>query len=255
LAFRNNSKTEEVFIQSGDIVKGGRQDRTVAYDFILPPRSGKVYVTVWCVEHGRWTQRGNESATTFSSSTTQVATRELKLAAKYAGARGGFQSAVWTNVAIAQQKLHKSLGSSVRAKESANSLQLTLEQDKVHKAAAGYTEKLAGLLKGKTDVIGYAIAINGKVNCADVYASPGLFEKLWPKLLSAAAVEAVAERRPGKKFAAAGAQAIQDFLAKADKGQAAKQQVSRRIRMVVRQAAHGFLFETRDGNRKDLVIH
>jgi hypothetical protein len=281
LAMRNDSKTDEVFVQSGDIVKGGQQDRTVAYDFILPPRSKKIYVTVWCVEHGRWRQRGRESATTFSSSATQLATRELKLAAKYAGAQGGFggaqgggargyrggfqgvrggggggfQGGVWANVTATQEKLRKSLGSSVRSAESVNSLQLTLEHDKVGKAVAEYTEKLSGMLKGKTDVVGFAFAVNGKVSCADIYASPRLFEKMWPKLLHAAAVEALAERRPKQQFAAVKAQAIQDFLARADKGKASKRQVSRRIRMMTREAAHGFLFETRDGNRKDLVIH
>ncbi|MFX5484718.1 DUF6569 family protein, partial [Acinetobacter baumannii] len=48
-----------------------------------------------------------------------------------------------------------------------------------------------------SDVVGYAFAINGKVNSADVYASHDLFKKLWPKLLNSSAVEAVAEG--GKK--------------------------------------------------------
>ena len=42
-------------------------------------------------------------------------------------------------------------------------------------------------------MIGYVFAINGHVNSADVYASRALFVKLWPKLLKASAVEAVAE--------------------------------------------------------------
>ena len=52
-------------------------------------------------------------------------------------------------------------------------------------------------------VIGYAFAINGKVNSADVYASHELFQKLWPKLLESSAVEAFSELQKDKKFAPA----------------------------------------------------
>ena len=37
-----NTGGEPVFIQSGDIVKGGRQDRTLTTSLILPPHSGEI---------------------------------------------------------------------------------------------------------------------------------------------------------------------------------------------------------------------
>src|SRR5204862_1450113 len=37
-----NLSSEEVYVQSGDIVKGGQQDRTLVTDLILPPHSGKI---------------------------------------------------------------------------------------------------------------------------------------------------------------------------------------------------------------------
>ncbi len=54
-----NSGDEDVFIQSGDIVKGGRQDRVLTVSFVLPQKSGEVPVAAYCVEHGRWSQRGS----------------------------------------------------------------------------------------------------------------------------------------------------------------------------------------------------
>ncbi len=48
-----NVSTEEVFVQAGDIVKGGQQDRTIANDLVVPPRSGKVPLASFCVEQGR----------------------------------------------------------------------------------------------------------------------------------------------------------------------------------------------------------
>src|SRR5438105_1230305 len=40
LAVENVSENEEVYIQSGDIIKGGKQDRVFAFDFVVPARSG-----------------------------------------------------------------------------------------------------------------------------------------------------------------------------------------------------------------------
>lgn len=39
LAIENGSATEDVFVQAGDIVKGGRQDRVLSVDMVLPAKS------------------------------------------------------------------------------------------------------------------------------------------------------------------------------------------------------------------------
>src|SRR5947209_13426168 len=77
-----NISSEEVYVQSGDIVKGGQQDRMMAVDLILPPRSGKIGISAFCVENGRWSKRGSEEVTNFGSSANVIAGRDLKLAAK-----------------------------------------------------------------------------------------------------------------------------------------------------------------------------
>ena len=50
LAVENNS-ADTVFIQVGDIVRGGNQDRMIT-NFILSPHSGKLPIDAFCVEHG-----------------------------------------------------------------------------------------------------------------------------------------------------------------------------------------------------------
>src|SRR5262245_33300495 len=52
-----NRSNEDVFVQAGDIVKGGQQDRTLALDLIVPPKSGRIPIEAFCVEHGRWSRR------------------------------------------------------------------------------------------------------------------------------------------------------------------------------------------------------
>src|SRR4029079_8804388 len=50
----DNKGDKAIFVLAGTLVKGGKQDRQIAQDFIIPP--GKtVPVDAFCVEHGRWT--------------------------------------------------------------------------------------------------------------------------------------------------------------------------------------------------------
>jgi len=247
-----NLGSDEVFVQSGDIVKGGQQDRMMAVDLILPPRSGKVKIAAFCVENGRWSKRGSEEATVFNSSANVIAGRDLKLAAKNAESQGE----VWRQVAVAQDKLSATTGTRVNGAASPTSFQLALENKKVQASADSYVKALGTIVNGKPDVIGYVFAINGKINSADVYASSSLFMKLWPKLLQASAIEAVAELRSGEKFAAPPADAVQGFLDDSPKGTDEKQKdVSSRVQMVTRESNENVFFETRDRAKSDAWVH
>jgi hypothetical protein len=83
-----NLGAQEVFVQSGDIVKGGQQDRTIARDMLLRPKSGRVPVGAFCVEQGRWSRRPGESVNQFDSSKHYLATNALRLACRKAGSQG-----------------------------------------------------------------------------------------------------------------------------------------------------------------------
>lgn len=247
-----NISREEVYVQSGDIVKGGKQDRMMAVDLILPPRSGKIPISAFCVENERWSKRGSEEATVFNSSANAIAGRDLKLAAKDAESQGE----VWRQVAVAQDKLSANTGTRVNGAASPTSFQLALENEKVQASADSYVKALGNIVNGKTDVIGYVFAINGKINSADVYASSVLFKKLWPKLLQASAIEAVAELRRGEKFEAPPAAAVQGFLDDSPKGPDEKQKdVSSRVQMVTRESKENVFFETRDRAKSDAWVH
>ena len=247
-----NISREEVYVQSGDIVKGGQQDRMMAVDLILPPHSGRIPISAFCVENGRWSKRGSEEVTVFNSSANVIAGRELKLAAKNAESQGE----VWRQVAVAQDKLSANTGTRVNGAASPTSFQLALENKQVQASADSYVKALGSIVEGKPDVIGYVFAINGKINSADVYASSSLFKKLWPKLLQASAIEAVAELRRGEKFAAPAADAVRGFLDDSPKGADEKQKdVSSRVQMVTRESKENVFFETRDRAKSDAWVH
>src|SRR5262249_45026921 len=67
-----NRSGSDLFIQSGDIVKGGTQDRVLQYDQVIPSGDDLVSVTSFCVEQGRSGPRGLEPAMAFSSATEQL---------------------------------------------------------------------------------------------------------------------------------------------------------------------------------------
>ncbi len=245
-----NVSSEEVYVQSGDIVKGGQQDRMIGVDLILPPRSGEISIDAFCVEHGRWSQRGNESSTVFNSSANTVASREVKLAAKLKSSQGD----VWREVSVAQEKLSSNVGATVTSNDSPSSFQLTLENKKVQETADDYMKALTGIVKNNSDVIGYVFAINGKVNSADVYASSALFKKLWPKLLKASAIEAVAELHRDQKFAAPTTDEVRGLLDDS-KGEEKQKDVTSRVQLITRESAGNVSFETRDRAKSDTWVH
>jgi len=245
-----NFSNEDVYVQSGDIVKGGAQDRMIGVDLIVPPRSGKMPISAFCVEHGRWSGRGSERSAVFSSSSDAVATREIKLAAKRENSQGG----VWESVSVAQDKLSHNVGTRVNSPVSSSSLQLAVENGRVQETADSYIKALSGIADRSDDVIGYVFAINGKVNSADIYGSNALFKKLWPKLLKANAVEAIAGMQQ-EKFKPASAESVQGFLSDSEKATGSPKDVSTRVNLMTREDSENILFETRDKAEKGAWIH
>src|SRR5687768_507039 len=53
----NNNSDKAVFIGSGEVILGGRQDRMVTKDTVLMPSGRDQYIPVMCVEEGRWSDK------------------------------------------------------------------------------------------------------------------------------------------------------------------------------------------------------
>jgi hypothetical protein len=304
-----NRSNQDVFVQAGDIVKGGQQDRVLALDLIVPPKSGKIPIDAFCVEQGRWSRRGDEAVTAFSASDNALASKDLKIAAKAKGSQGD----VWANVGKAQEKLAANLlvrpsatpapgrarrgtgpaaaggggfgvivttksgnagggsfrvgggpltgsGSigrltSVTDSASPSSLQLTLENKLVKESTSDYVKNLYSIINGKRDVIGFVFAINGQINSADVYSSNALFAKLWPKMLEASAIEAIAELKADEKFQPVEAAAVKNFLRESQTGKAETKKVTARTNVVKSETEKNLFFETRDRSSKKTWLH
>lgn len=249
LEVENISKYYDVFIQSGDIVKGGKQDRVLGVSIMIPARSGRISISAFCVESGRWEKRKGEEVGSFSSSNDRLVTKDLKLAAN----RSNSQQEVWAKVGEAQARLSRNVGGSVAAADSATSLQLSLENRKVAATSAEYIRSLQNIVAGKSDVIGYAFAINGKLNSADIYSSNALFKKLWGKMLKATTIEAVAESNARPTAAPAKQGDVNAFLIDSDKAKAEEKRASGGASLITREDKENIMFESRDGRSRGVV--
>ncbi len=255
-----NLGNEDVFIQSGDIVKGGRQDRVLTVSFVLPRNSGQLPISSFCVEHGRWSARGLEDAAKFGSSSNSLPSREAKLAmkapaepaqaaSKPAG-REAYNSndtsrrqvAVWNEVAKTQEKLSAGLNAAVASPLSATSLELSLENETLKTLRAEYVRALEGKAEAD-DIVGFAFTINGRINSADIYPSSGLFRKMWAKLLTASVTEAVSEKTGSAGVDVPTISAVRDFLANAEKGKSHAQEVGGLVRQDIRDGDRALFVE------------
>jgi hypothetical protein len=276
-----NTGSEQVFIQAGDIVKGGKQDRVLTVSFLLPPKSGRIPIASFCVEQGRWSARGKEDQAKFSSAGEAMPSRSALLAMaapppakaqpQAEGPTAGNGSAatmrvgreqdevsskqrqVWDSVAVTQKKLSSGLNAAVASPQSASSLQLALENDKLKEARAAYISALQATGEKEDDVVGYVVAINGRMSNANLYPSNALFRKMWNKQLAAAVTEAIGEK-PGTPPAAAPspppAPAVTEFLADAEKGKSYERAAAAGARQEVRDADKSLYNEARSADGK-----
>lgn len=261
-----NTSDREVFIQSGDIVKGGKQDRVLTVSLILPPKSGRIPISALCVEQGRWQARGKEDLKKFASSLMAVPSRELKIAMKKPVAEaadrasrtfglssrsspGAFmasrQNEVWDSVRKTQKLLSRSLGGNVASAASPSSLQLALENDKLKQTESEYLQAFEEAGSKEGDIIGFVFAINGKLNSADLYPSNALFRKMWVKNLRASVMEAIAEkdnRAPPKPLAV---EMVEAFLEPENRAKIKTTKVTADVQLLTSDMDKAYYFDTR----------
>ena len=174
---------------------------------LLPPKSGRVPIASFCVEHGRWSARGGRGCAQLLDldGGGAVARNEAGDAGADAGGRRQWRRGHWLAPAKGLGRRQADAGAArrrtgvdVRAPQSASSLQLALENEKLADARKAYVAALRRPAAQGDDIVGYVFAVNGKLNSAEIYESNGLFRKMWPKLLDASATEAIGHRNDPK---------------------------------------------------------
>jgi hypothetical protein len=250
LTVSNKHAKSTVFIMAGDIVKGGQQDRTLGTDLPLAVKSGEVPVAAFCVEQGRWSARKGENVSEFASSKNAIVSKEGKLAVRSRKDQG----AVWESVSKAQSKLSGNLSTTVNADVSPSSLQLALENPTVQSSTKEYTAAFKEMAEQHPKSIGFVAVINGEINSGEVFAGHDLFRRVWPKLLDACATEAISEKDQKRSGKEVNAEAVSEFLAKAEDARATSEKIHGALVNVSAETDQTALFQTVDKARNDLWL-
>ncbi len=257
-----NPGDREVFIQAGDIVKGGKQDRVLTVSMIVPPKSGDIPVGAFCVERERWEGRGSENERAFSASTARLPSKSGRVALYYwaqedtgaAGSRsartagrssreGDLQGRVWASVLATQSALSGAVRQSVADGRSRSSLQLSLENDALAAALEGFDEALGRLAEDHRDAVGHVFAVGGRLDGGDEFASAGLFRKLWARQLRAAATEALASQGEAAQPGPTPGE-VRAFIDAARTGEGSSRAMPGRTTVEIRASDRAFYTET-----------
>jgi len=229
LVLINNSK-RPLLLLAGEIVAGGKQDRVIGKDRIVPPESDPVDLSVFCVEPGRWVANSEHFGTSgaayggsiggaiHGAAVPGTMMAQPSVRAKAMGDKD--QAEVWAEVRKQQQAVvtveSETAASPISTEEirSTSSYARVMEnkdvKEKVDEIAAPIQQNYESLIRQLRDrkAVGVVVAVNGRIIWADVFASTELLERYWPKLVRSYASEAVVTRAKGGDVSSAQAEAF-----------------------------------------------
>ena len=189
-----NNSARPLLLLAGEIVTGGKQDRVIGMDRIVLANAGPIDLGVFCVEPGRWVG----STSKFGSMGVQMAQPSVRTPAM----AERDQSRVWENVRASNAKMLGNLSAtesvSVASSTSYAKVFASAPVEAMVEEYGGTASEQAILrdLRSK-DAVGVVVAVNGRVEWADVFASTELLAKYWPKLMRSYIAEAMTSAKTG----------------------------------------------------------
>ncbi|HYP53369.1 MAG TPA: DUF6569 family protein, partial [Pyrinomonadaceae bacterium] len=197
-----NKSGKKLLLLAGEVIVGGKQDRIVEEDLIVPAISVPISLNVFCVEAGRWSARSgggggarqavqarraarlsHDAPAPVQNFSTLGAISHPKLRAAAQDAKN--QGEVWKEVRSNNAKLGTT--------NSTETYQEVYSNREVESRAEDYVAELrkAG---AAANVVGVVVARNGEFVWVDAFASRALFARYWPKLLKSYVIDAMGDR-------------------------------------------------------------
>jgi hypothetical protein len=161
----HNDTKHPMLVYAGELVEHGMQDRLLAESLIIAPGDSQV-VSARCVEQLRSTGGWNYAAT--------YMTGEVELRRQ---ARFGDENTVWRRV----DEINAALD---MAPATRTLIPAAEKLDREHRARRDHLLAALAEMPDRDRVVGVAVAIDGRVVAIDRFASPALFGKLAPQLVS-----------------------------------------------------------------------
>lgn len=195
-----NTSRRYVFLMAGELLAGCKQDRMVANDCLLEPKSGKVELSVYCTEHGRWTSQTND----FKSLEASAHVRMRQVAKE-----SGSQQQVWDEV-------RSKAGALSVAPAPTEALQSVIGDKEVASRCVPYKKHFEQIPSLGQGVVGVAVATGDEIICVDVFASPALLGALWPKLLQSYVLDVIDRPESGCRVSRRDVERVLDRVPDAD---------------------------------------
>ncbi len=176
-----NLSADTLFVMSGEILVGGKQDRVIASDMLIPPNNGQSKLPVYCVEKGRWKYgQGDGKFTEYYG----MANEHLRDIIDHDGG----QQSVWSEVSKSNKRDGVNSGTDAYTAHANNRRFRQQEQE--------YINFFQNVFEGQDDIIG-VIAVTGNViEGADLFISNRLFIQEYRKLIYAYLDEAITYGSP-----------------------------------------------------------
>jgi hypothetical protein len=202
LRFGNSSK-DTILICMGDIVKGGNQDRVIEKDTLIAP--GKVIeLSVYCVEHGRWSGTSGAKFNTYHSNINNIVRKSI--------VKEKSQGKVWEKVG----DINRENGTA----NSTSTYTAVTQSQKYNEEIKEYKDAFTKDIMADSSIVGVLAVTGDRIIGCDIYASPSLFRSNAGNILSSYISEAVYDGKAVTISAATVAKYLDDLLtddAKQDK--------------------------------------
>jgi hypothetical protein len=184
LAVDNKGETFVLFVE-GQELRGAKQNRVLNSSVLIAAKT-KTVLPVSCVEQGRWRYVSKHFAASGhygSSKLRAVLKKSVNDSTMSGGGHSSDQGAVWSEVS----RQMASLGSVSTTMAMADTAIHHKPQIDRHVAEVAYAEGASGL----------AVAVGGKIVSIDLFDAPETCKKVWPRVVSGMALDALEEKGTG----------------------------------------------------------
>jgi ARG/rhodanese/phosphatase superfamily protein len=198
LVLVNRSK-RPLLLLAGELVSGGKQDRIIGKDRIVPVGAPPLPLDVFCVEHGRWTGSSQFAAakTIVHPSVREKAAVDQQQGEVWDAVRSGTTLKA-APAAPAPRMTQRDIEGAIAGNGRTEAYEMIYQSravgvsidDLVDEVQRRFARATSGL-KGER-VVGVVVAYGGEIAWSDIFASGDLFDHYWNKLVRSYAVEALA---------------------------------------------------------------
>jgi hypothetical protein len=181
LAVDNRGETLVLFVE-GQELRGAKQNRVLNTSVLVAAKT-KTVLPVSCVEQGRWryvSKQFTSSDCYGSSKLRKVLKKSVNDSTMSGGGHNSDQGAVWSEVS----RQMASLGSTSATMAMADTVNHHKPLIDRHVAEVGYVAGASGL----------AVAVGGKIVSVDLFDAPETCRKVWSRVVSGMALDAIEEK-------------------------------------------------------------